>query len=93
MKKPVIRIIAWLLIALLAASVVIPAFAAESARTVHTTLGDGLDLTQTNSLLNGIRRQQFLLDYTPGGSVQPLVPSSKKPTAFHAPSEVTSTPS
>ena len=73
MKKPVIRIIAWLLIALLAASVVIPAFAAESARTVHTTLGDGLDLTQTNSLLNGIRRQQFLLDYTPGGSVQPLV--------------------
>ena len=34
---------------------------------------DGLTLTQLNSYLSGVRRQQFTLDYEPGGSVQPLV--------------------
>ncbi len=43
------------------------------AYTVSTDLGDGLTLTQLNSINNGVRRQQFTLDYTPGGAVQPLV--------------------
>ena len=73
MKKPVTRIVAWILLALLVISVIVPAFAADTARTVDTILGDGLTLTRTNSLLNGVRRQQFLLDYDPEGSVQPLV--------------------
>ena len=63
-----------ILLILLALSCIIPAFAAEGdARTVQTVLGDGLTLTQLNSYLSGVRRQQFTLDYEPGGSVQPLV--------------------
>ena len=73
MRKIPTRLIAWILILLLAISVIVPAFAADAARIVTTVLGDGLTLTQTNSLLNGIRRQQFTLDYDPDGSVQPIV--------------------
>ena len=74
MKKIPTRAIAWILLILLALSCIIPAFAVdEGARTVQTVLGDGLTLTQLNSYLNGVRRQQFTLDYEPGGSVQPLV--------------------
>ena len=73
MRKLPTRLIAWILILLLAISVIVPAFAADAARIVTTVLGDGLTLTQTNSLLNGTRRQQFTLDYQPDGSVQPLV--------------------
>lgn len=74
MKKISTRAVAWILLILLALSCVIPAFAAESdARTVQTVLGDGLTLTQLNSYLSGVRRQQFTLDFEPGGSVQPLV--------------------
>ena len=73
MRKLPTRLIAWILILLLAISVIVPAFAADAARIVTTVLGDGLTLTQTNSLLNGIRRQQFTLDYDPDGSVQPIV--------------------
>ncbi|MBR5537232.1 MAG: phosphodiester glycosidase family protein [Clostridia bacterium] len=74
MKKLSTRAIAWILLILLALSCVIPAFAAdEDARTVQTVLGDGLTLTRLNSYLGGVRRQQFTLDYEPGGTVQPLV--------------------
>ena len=74
MKKLSTRAVAWILLILLALSCVIPAFAVdEGARTVRTVLGDGLTLTQLNSYLSGVRRQQFTLDYEPGGSVQPLV--------------------
>lgn len=74
MKKIPTRAIAWILLILLALSCIVPAFAAdEGARTVQTVLGDGLTLTQLNSNLSGIRRQQFTLDYQPGGSVAPLV--------------------
>lgn len=73
MRKIPTRLIAWILILLLAISVIVPAFAADAARIVTTVLGDGLTLTQTNSLLNGTRRQQFTLDYQPDGSVQPIV--------------------
>ena len=74
MKKIPTRAIAWILLILLALSCIVPAFAAdEGARTVQTVLGDGLTLTQLNSNLSGVRRQQFTLDYQPGGSVAPLV--------------------
>ncbi len=74
MKKFPIRAIAWILLILLALSCVLPAFAAEAAaHTVITQLGDGLTLTQLNSLSGSIRRQQFTLEYEPDGSVQPLV--------------------
>jgi len=74
MRKIPTRAIAWILLILLALSCIIPAFAADqNARTVQTVLGDGLTLTQLNSNLGGIRRQQFTLDYEPGGAVQPLV--------------------
>jgi len=73
MKKFPTRLIAWILILLLAISVIVPAFAADAARTVTTVLGDGLTLDQLNSLSGGTRRQQFTLNYEPGGSVQPLV--------------------
>ncbi len=74
MKKTSVRVIAWVLLALLALSCIVPAFAADtSAHTVTTQLGDGLTLTQLNSLTGGTRRQQFTLDYEPGGSVEPLV--------------------
>ncbi len=74
MNKLSTRVIAWTLLVLLALSCVVPALAADtSAHTVTTQLGDGLTLTQLNSLTSGSRRQQFTLDYTPGGSVKPLV--------------------
>lgn len=74
MKKISTRVMAWILILLLALSVIVPAFAADTtAQTVTTTLGDGLTLTQLNSLSGSTRRQQFTLDFEPGGSVQPLV--------------------
>ncbi|MBQ4578466.1 MAG: phosphodiester glycosidase family protein [Clostridia bacterium] len=74
MKKIPTRAVAWILLILLALSCIVPAFAADSdARTLQTVLGDGLTLTQQNSYLGGVRRQQFTLDFEPGGSVQPLV--------------------
>ena len=74
MRKFPTRALAWILILLLALSVVVPAFAADTAaRTVTTTLGPGLTLTQLNSLSGSTRRQQFTLDFAPGGAVQPLV--------------------
>ena len=80
MRKLPTRLIAWILILLLAISVIVPAFAADAARIVTTVLGDGLTLTQTNSLLNGTRRQQFTLDYQPDGSFN-IIWSSNRWTA------------
>ena len=60
--------------AAMALSLITPAFAAEAiVREVTTTLGDGLTLTQHNSLSGSTRLQHFTLDYVPGGTVQPLV--------------------
>jgi hypothetical protein len=74
MNKLSTRAVAWILLLLLALSCVIPAFAADqAAHTVTTQLGDGLTLTQLNSLTGSTRRQQFTLDYVPGGTVQPIV--------------------
>ena len=74
MNKLSTRAVAWILLLLLAFSCVIPAFAADqAAHTVTTRLADGLTLTQLNSLTGSTRRQQFTLDYVPGGTVQPLV--------------------
>lgn len=74
MNKIPTRAIAWILLLLLAFSCVVPAFAAETASHMVTTqLGSGLTLTQLNSLTGSTRRQQFTLDYQPGGSVRPIV--------------------
>ena len=74
MNKIPTRAVAWILLLLLALSCVVPAFAADTAaHTVTTQLGDGLTLTQLNSLTGSARRQQFTLDYVPGGAVQPIV--------------------
>ena len=74
MNKFPIRAVAWILLLLLAFSCILPAFAADiAAHTVTTQLGSGLTLTQCNSVTGSTRRQQFTLDYTPGGAVQPMV--------------------
>ncbi len=74
MNKLSTRAVAWILLLLLALSCMVPAFAADqAAHTVTTQLGDGLTLTQLNSLTGSTRRQQFTLDYVPGGTVQPIV--------------------
>ncbi len=74
MKNLSVRAIAWILLILLALSCILPALAADTdARTVTTLLGDGLTLTQMNSLTGSTRRQQFTLDFDPEGSVKPLV--------------------
>ncbi len=74
MKKIPTRALAWLLLSVLVLSCVVPAFAADDrAYTTTTQLGNGLTLTQLNSLTGSTRRQQFTLEYQPGGSVQPLV--------------------
>lgn len=74
MNKLSTRAVAWILLLLLALSCVVPALAADqAAHTVTTQLADGLTLTQLNSLTGSTRRQQFTLDYVPGGTVQPLV--------------------
>jgi len=74
MNKIPVRAVAWILLLLLAMSCVVPAFAADTtAHTVTTQLGDGLTLSQLNSLTGSTRRQQFTLDYDPDGTVQPII--------------------
>lgn len=76
MKHPSSRILAGALSLLLLLTLLpMPALAAEPvSHIVETELGPGLTLTQENSrAASGSMRQQFLLDYAPGGIVEPLV--------------------